>query len=222
MGVVTNLWTDLRTSPIDTLYQWQEKRFLWLLMAVAMGGLVILAHSVFQVYLYMLPCEQCVYIRFAMLVMALGGLIAAINPKILLLKLVGVIFAFYGAIMGLLFSFKLNSIHHAVHGDDIFGVQGCSTDPSFPFNLPLAKWYPDLFKPTGDCGFDAPVVPSGTQLDSIQTWFIDMYQAADGWYLIPSLKFMNMAQSCALAFGSCLVILVIMMVVWGIKIMQSH
>lgn len=55
------MWRDLRTSPVDTLVRWQEQRFLWLLMVVAMGGLIILAHSFFQIYLYMAPCEQCVH-----------------------------------------------------------------------------------------------------------------------------------------------------------------
>ena len=61
MGI-KGMWKDLRTSPVDTLVRWQEQRLLWLLMAVAMGALIILAHSFFQIYLYMAPCEQCVYI----------------------------------------------------------------------------------------------------------------------------------------------------------------
>ncbi|CRY54849.1 MULTISPECIES: protein-disulfide oxidoreductase DsbI [Yersinia] len=219
MGMIRNLFS----SPIETLYRWQNKRFLWLLMAVAMGGLVIVAHSFFQIYLYMNPCEQCVYIRFAMLVMVFGSLIALINPKNLMLKLVGVIACFYGAIIGLLYSIKLNGIHHAVHGADdaLFGVQGCSTDPHFPLGLPLAKWSPEWFKPTGDCGYDAPVVPFDASLDDIQKWFIDMYVQADGWYLIPSIRFMNMAQACALAFALCLIILIIMVIVWGIKMAKE-
>lgn len=68
MGI-KGMWKDLRTSPVDTLVRWQEQRLLWLLMAVAMGALIILAHSFFQIYLYMAPCEQCVYIRYAMFVM---------------------------------------------------------------------------------------------------------------------------------------------------------
>ncbi|HCT3926929.1 TPA: protein-disulfide oxidoreductase DsbI [Citrobacter koseri] len=209
---------DFTRSPINTLYRWQNSRLLWSLMIVIMGGLVIIAHSFFQIYLYMNPCEQCVYIRFAMLVMVAGSIVACINPMNLYLKLTGVIFCLYGSITGLQYSFKLNHIHHAVHGseDALFGVQGCSTDPSFPFGLPLAEWAPEWFKPTGDCGYDAPTVPVEAQLDQIQSWFVNMYVQADGWYLIPSLKFMNMAQACALAFGVCLLILVVMICVWVI------
>lgn len=114
---------------------------LWLLMAVAMGTLIILAHSFFQIYLYMAPCEQCVYIRYAMFVMVIGGLVAAINPKNIILKLIGCVMAFYGSILGLKFSLKLNDIHHAVHNpdpDSLFGVQGCSTDPTFPLTC---RWH---------------------------------------------------------------------------------
>ncbi len=146
MTDIKGLWQDLRATPVDTLVRWQERRFLWLVMSIAMGALIILAHSFFQIYLYMAPCEQCVYIRYAMLVMVAGGLIAAITPKNVVLKLIGCIAAFYGSIMGIRFSLKLNSIHFAVHNPDpdaLFGVQGCSTDPTFPFGLPLAEWAPE-------------------------------------------------------------------------------
>ncbi len=152
------------------------------------GRINYLAHSFFQIYLYMAPCEQCVYIRYAMFVMVIGGVIAAINPKNIVLKLIGCIAAFYGSIMGIKFSIKLNGIHHAVHNadpDSLFGVQGCSTDPTFPFNLPLAEWAPEWFKPTGDCGYDAPIVPDGVTLSSVQQWFVDLYQQSEGWYLLP-------------------------------------
>lgn len=107
MDFIKGLWRDLRARPVDTLVRWQEQRFLWLLMAIAMGGLIILAHSFFQIYLYMAPCEQCVYIRYAMFVMVIGGVIAAINPKNIVLKLIGCIAAFYGSIMALSFLLSL-------------------------------------------------------------------------------------------------------------------
>jgi disulfide bond formation protein DsbB len=217
-------WEALCASPVDTLFKWQNQRFLWLLMAAAAGGLVFIAHAFFQNYLYMPPCEHCVYIRFAMLVMAAGGLIAAINPKNIVLKLIGCLLAFYGAIAGILYSLTLNKIHYAVHNPagDFFGVQGCSTEPRYPLDLPLAKWWPEWFKPTGDCGYDAPIVPANVTLNSLQQWFVDMYTASGGWYLIPSLKFMNMAQACFLAFGTTLAVLIAMVVVWSIKAARAN
>jgi disulfide bond formation protein DsbB len=213
------VWKTFNASPVDALFRWQNQRFLWLLMSVAMGGLVLVAHGFFQLYLYMAPCEQCVYIRFAMLVMVAGGLIATVNPEIVALKLVGGVAAFYGAVTGIMYSLKLNKIHQAVHDPDgLFGAQGCSASPQIPLGLPLEKWAPEWFCPTGDCGFDAPIVPEGAPLDGVQTWFTDTYVASEGWYLIPSLKFLNMAQACFLAFSLVLVVLAVMSIVWGIKI----
>ena len=138
---------------INTLACWQDKRFLWALMVFVCVALVFVAHFVFQEYAFMRPCEQCVYIRYAFLVMALGGIIALIKPQNTILKLIAYALAFFGAVRGVMFSVKLNGIHHAAHSEDaIFGVQGCSTVPSFDFGLPLDKWFPSLFAPTGDCG----------------------------------------------------------------------
>ena len=159
----------------------------------------------------MKPCEQCVYIRFGFLVVALGALITVINPKNLTLKLVGLVVSVYGAVYGLMCSFKLSAIHHAIHGDDmeaVFGMQGCSLEPKYPFGLALEKWAPDWFLPTGDCGYDTAVVPDGTVLSSAQQFLINMYNSADSWYLIPAWKFMSMAQCCILAFGVALIMVV--------------
>lgn len=217
-----SLWSDFKSSPIATISRWQDQRFLWALMAVAMAGMVLLAHSFFQNYLYMKPCEQCVYIRYSMLVMALGGIIACINPKNVILKVIAYILAIYGAVIGIGYSVKLHGIHKAVHSDDPFammGMQGCSTDPSYPFGLPLHKWAPDWFLPTGDCGYDSPVVPSGVELDAIQTFFVNLY--ADGWYLIPSIKFADMAVCTLLAYVLALVLLIIMLVSWIITTVKN-
>ncbi|MGS9121546.1 protein-disulfide oxidoreductase DsbI, partial [Salmonella enterica subsp. enterica serovar Infantis] len=51
MDFIKGLCRDLRARPVDTLVRCQEQRFLWLLMAIAMGGIIILAHSIFQIYL---------------------------------------------------------------------------------------------------------------------------------------------------------------------------
>ncbi|TMQ79071.1 disulfide bond formation protein B, partial [Escherichia coli] len=79
-------WKDLRTSPADTLVRWQEQRLLWLLMAVAKGTLIILAHSFFHIYLYMAHCWQCVYIFYTMFVIVFVGLVSAFNRVNIMLK----------------------------------------------------------------------------------------------------------------------------------------
>lgn len=89
------------------------------------------------------PCEQCVFIRYGNLVIALGAIIAMINPKAVLLKLAGYVVSIYGLIYTTLSAVHLAKMHHAVHSDDmddLFGMQGCSSEPAFPFGLPLDKW----------------------------------------------------------------------------------
>ena len=207
-------WTGrFKADPVGEIARWSDMRWPWLLIIFLSYALVVIAHNVFQVWLYMKPCEQCVYIRFGFLVVALGALITVINPKNLTLKLVGLVVSVYGAVYGLMCSFKLSSIHHAIHGDDmeaVFGMQGCSLEPKYPFGLPLEKWAPDWFLPTGDCGYDTAVVPDGTVLSSAQQFLINMYNSADSWYLIPAWKFMSMAQCCILAFGVALVMVVVL------------
>ena len=190
--------------------KFQDSRISWAILVFVSVALVVIAHSLFQNYAYMPPCEQCVYIRFAFLCMALGGVIAIINPKNLLFALVGYVFAFWGAVQGIMYSVKLAKIHDAVHGDDPFGVQGCSTEPHYPFGLPLEKWAPDWFMPTGDCGYDSPMVPDGAVLSDLQKSIVDLY--ADGCYLVPSFKFMSMADCTLLGFGICFVVLALMLV----------
>lgn len=211
-------WLDhLKADPAGAVAAWQDMRWPWALMAAASVALVLVAHYVFQEWLYMAPCEQCVYIRFGFLVAALGGVIAFASPKNIACKLAGYALGFAGAIYGLKCSLKLSSIHHAIHSDDpeaMFGMQGCSTEAHYPFDLPLADWAPGWFQPTGDCGYDLAVVPDGTQLSSLQEWLINLYNSSDSWYLIPPAKFMSMAQCCELAFGVIALVLAVMAACW--------
>ena len=202
----------LRSAPARTLADLQARRAPWLLLAGLCLGLVALAHGLFQHYLFMRPCEQCVYIRFAFLVMTLGGLVAAIQPRRGALRAAGYVLAGWGAWLGLGYSLKLDKIHTAAHGDNPFGVQGCATEPTFPFGLPLDRWSPTLFKPTGDCGFDNPIIPEGTQLDSVQQALTTFY--ADGWYLWPASHFGTMAESMILAFGLFMLLLAVGLGAW--------
>ncbi|CAM4039847.1 protein-disulfide oxidoreductase DsbI [Campylobacter armoricus] len=201
---------------IDIMSTWQNTRFPWVLMIVVTAGLTFIAHFLFQEYLFMEPCEQCVYIRFAMLVMAFGGILALINPKNDILKIFAYTFGFWGIWLGIEYCILLNTIHEVVHSENPFGgVDGCREIPLYPFNLALHEWLPGWFLPTGECGMDTPVVPEeayGT-LNAFQKFFVgtppDLEDGlySNGWYLIPSIKFMNMAIACLIAFCCCLVAL---------------
>ena len=78
------------------------KRTPWILVAGFAVFLVVFAHAVFQKWLFMEPCEQCVYIRFAFILVALGALIIALNPRALWLTVPGIALSLYGAMYGLI------------------------------------------------------------------------------------------------------------------------
>ncbi|AHJ11343.1 protein-disulfide oxidoreductase DsbI [Sulfurospirillum multivorans] len=219
MNFFKSMWQEFKSCPMGAIAKWQDERFLWLVMAGASIFLILVAHTLFQHYVYMKPCEQCVYIRFAFLCMAIGGLVAAIDPKNSVLKIIGYVFGFWGIIQGIMYSTKLNAIHHAAHSDNPFGVQGCSAEPRFPFGLPMDTWAPDWFKPTGDCGFDSPIVPDGVELSGLQQFLVDFY--ADGWYLFPASHSVNMAQACLFAYIVCFILLGAMGASWILKMIQS-
>ena len=176
--------SGFKKDPMGTLAAWQDTREPWLLFAFTSILLVLLAHYLFQNWLHMLPCEQCVYIRYGNIVMAIGAFIVAIKPKVIWSKIVGIGIFLYGLIYTMM----------------------CS--------LPLDKWWPDWFKQTGDCGYDAPVVPAGTELGDFQRWLIEVYQASDGWYLFPQWKFMDMAECCMLACVCYAILLAALLFAW--------
>ena len=200
-------------SLLGRIGNWEQQRWPWIVIAILSAGLVLIAHNVFQVWLYMKPCEQCVYIRFAFLCMTFGCLFPIVCPKSLICRLISYVCGVYGCIYGIMCSAKLQSIHAAIHSDDLdamFGMQGCSLQPYYPFGLPLEKWAPDWFLPTGDCGYDNSAVPLGTVLSPLQESIINMYNDAGGWYLIPPMKFMSMAQCCLLGFSVALLIYIVL------------
>ena len=170
------------------------KRTPWILVAGFAVFLVVFAHAVFQKWLFMEPCEQCVYIRFAFILVALGALIIALNPRALWLTVPGIALSLYGAMYGLICSLRLSRIHAAMHDTDsdaLFGLTGCSTTTHYPLGLP------DWFAASGECGIDTPVVPPEAVLSNLQSFWINLYNEAGGWYLIPTEHWLNMAQCCA-------------------------
>lgn len=174
-----------------------KNKILLFIVAVCVISLLI-SNLFFQKYLFMQPCEQCVYIRFYFCIITFGALIAI--PKWLLNKIFGFAFIFYGAFSGIYHSIILNRIHSVINDNgNIFGFSGCSLIPRFPFHLALNDWFPSLFTISGDCGIDIPKIPSNVKLDSIQQYFTSLY--SNGWYLIPQFKMLNMAQCCMIIFG---------------------
>lgn len=177
---------------------------LWIYIGVFMLFCVGVAHFIFQNYLYMRPCVQCIYIRYYMIIAGFGAIFIAIFYKQILLYIFGILVFSYGAICGLLESLKLNTIHQAIANANPFGVKGCLDRPIFELKIAWDEILPSLFKATGQCGLDMPMVPTDIRLDTIQGYFVALYQ--DGWYLIPGLKLINMAQISIIIFSIALIL----------------
>lgn len=162
MGNINKEWQHLKNAPMQTLANWQTMRWWWLTSACIALMMNLIAHNFFQGFLEMDPCEKCVYIRYAMFCIVIGGVVATINPKQLILRVFGYVFTLYGAIFGAIWSKELIDSYYLMKqleiGGDPFaaGIGGaaCSTDPNFHFGLPLDHWFPSWFSPTGVCGAD--------------------------------------------------------------------
>lgn len=158
----SSLWRNFLSSPMMTLAQIQFSRGWWLLSAITALIMNLIAHYVFQGYLDMAPCEKCVYIRYAMFMIVIAGVIAALNPRLLLLRLTGYLLSLYGAIFGAIWSWQLVDNYRITEKmsqvTDPFAaglnLEPCSAFPTFHFGLPLDSWFPSWFAPTGSCGSD--------------------------------------------------------------------
>lgn len=205
MNTISQGWQDLKTAPVNTLQQWQEQRWIWFLMSGAAAFLIGSAMGYFQWFLEMDPCEICVYIRFSQFCILFAGLIIAINPNHVVLKVLGLTLAWYGVVQGMMWSIDLSMLHDASHamddvmagGGDLFAAGGgggaCSTEPTFPLGLPLHEWFPYEFQPSGICG-------------------------EDDW----SLLGLNMAQYCIIAYSVFGVALSAVTFGWISRLTQGH
>lgn len=179
-------------------------RVLWFCIFFFCTFSVIIAHLFFQIYLFMPPCEQCVYLRLFMLVVAFGAFLGFLNPK---LGVVAYAICAYAIIFGSKSALHLNAIHNALQSGNSFGLKPCKSIPDFPFGLKLDELYPSLFKPIGECGLDAPIVPKDAILSPLQAWFVDFY--SHGWFVLPKFEFINMGLACFIIFILLSIILLV-------------
>lgn len=130
---------------------WQERRFLWLLGGITALVLDLIAIFFFQGYLKLDACEMCVYIRVSMLVIFIGAMITAIYPKQLILRVFGYATVIWAIFKGIEWSWTLVRAS-AQYKINPFASTCSMTNLSFPLGLPLDKWLPSVFAPTGICG----------------------------------------------------------------------
>lgn len=182
---------DKKGSCWKAIAKWQDQRSLWIMGGLVALTLELVAVYYFQEYLGQRPCEMCVYIRFAMIAIAIFSFIAAINPKNIIVKLIGYIGSFWAMIKGFLWSLNLEVITlDRLRPDYNPFTSSCSINEAFfPLGLPMHKWFPSHFMQTGICGEDS--------------WRL--------WGL-------NMAEFMMIIFGTFAFVLSIMLICWLSKL----
>ncbi|MDR2386821.1 MAG: disulfide bond formation protein B [Deltaproteobacteria bacterium] len=142
---------DITDDFFPTLGRWQSLRPLWLAGGLGALGLEIFSVLYFQVFLGLFPCEYCVKIRLAMIVIFLGAMVAALKPKFVLFKLIGYVITMGAAIWGLSMSISLEIINLKVKHSGF--IPPCSLKGIvFPLGLKFDEWLPANFAPQGICG----------------------------------------------------------------------
>ena len=187
--------------PITLLYEFQNRKKFYIYLSLFLAFLLLISHFLLQEYLFMRPCEQCVYIRFAFCIIFFACMIAILNPKNNFLKSLFYIFVFFGIYYGFVSSLKLLDIYNALNSGDIFSVS-CKMVPEFAFKIPLDKYF-SFFQISGECGNDIAYIPKENinDLSFFQNIFIGnngLYK--NGWYLFPWFKFINMVEFCLFVF----------------------
>ncbi len=148
MGL-NRLWQDFCQSPLQTIHQWQSKRFTWLIMFATALFLELCALG-FQYILMLDPCELCVYQRLAVTLLMIAPMIIMTAPTNIPVRVIG--YGIWMAAAG--YGLEKAIIQTANYTDfDPFNST-CNFRPVFPFDLPLYEWFPSVFMPTGICGAD--------------------------------------------------------------------
>ena len=163
----------LRNNFMGTFAHWQNHRAIWLTGASVALFLEIFSWAFFQKYLRLSPCEMCVYIRFSMIAICLGGLIGAIKPANPACKLIGYAVVIWGIARGLMWNIRLEMEN--IRSADPDWVSVCRpTSAEYPFKIPLDKWLPDHFRPAALCGHDSAETFFGLNMAE---WLFFVYAA---------------------------------------------
>ncbi|EIJ71904.1 disulfide bond formation protein DsbB [Pasteurella bettyae] len=129
-----NYFKDLSTS-----------RGGWLLLAFSAIALELTA-LYFQYGMELQPCVMCVYERVALFGLFFAGIIGFIYPRSWFFRFLGLFIGLGSSVKGLLISLK-----HVDYQLNPAPWNQCSYLPEFPQTLPLDKWFPFLFSPSGSC-----------------------------------------------------------------------
>lgn len=125
--------------------QFSEKRSAWFLLACSSLALELTA-LYFQYGMGLRPCVLCVYERLAVAGLFIAGIIGIFVPSALFMRLIALLLALFSAVKGLLIS-----VRHLDLQMNLAPWKQCEVVPDFPEMMPLHKWLPSIFAPTGSC-----------------------------------------------------------------------
>ncbi|MDD2880357.1 MAG: disulfide bond formation protein B [Rhodoferax sp.] len=124
------------------------QRGSWLLLAalaLALDGVALYLQHVLKVE----PCNECIYVRVGVLCIGLSGLLGALAPKYLAVRLVAL--AAWLAALG----WSLSRIYLLLDLERVVregGEASCKRFKGFPDWMPLDTWLPNVFEPRAMCG----------------------------------------------------------------------
>ncbi|MCK3658350.1 disulfide bond formation protein B [Pasteurellaceae bacterium Pebbles2] len=121
------------------------KRATWFLLFFSTICLELTA-LYFQHGMDLKPCVMCIYERVALFGILFASLIGLLAPRFLIVRLIALALGLWGAIQGLLLSIK-----HVGYQLNPNPWDQCPLMVQFPSTLPLDKWFPSIFHPTGLC-----------------------------------------------------------------------
>ncbi|MFZ7229972.1 disulfide bond formation protein DsbB [Avibacterium avium] len=117
----------------------------WLLLLISTIALESTA-LYFQHGMGLAPCVMCIYERVALFGITFSALIGLLYPRALILRLLALLVGLGSAVKGLLLAIK-----HVDYQLNPAPWNQCSYMAEFPQTLPLDRWLPYVFNPTGSC-----------------------------------------------------------------------
>lgn len=116
--------------------------FLLLFSALSLEGVALY----FQHGMGLQPCVMCIYERVALFGVAFAGLVGFLLPGNLLFRLLAIIIGLASSVKGVMLAVK-----HVDYQMNPAPWNQCTYLAEFPQTLPLDKWFPYLFNPSGSC-----------------------------------------------------------------------
>ena len=133
---------------LEIIHIQTSKRWPWLLLsifALALEGAALYLQHVLKVE----PCNECIYVRAGILGIAVAGLIGAMAPKYLVVRLIGLAVWLCALGWSLYRVMLLLDLERVVSEG---GEASCKRFKGFPDWMPLETWLPEIFEPRALCG----------------------------------------------------------------------